>query len=224
MHLRKVNSLNNMDLEITEAFATWTNEHKRLYSSPEENDARFANFAENYLMIKKSNAANKGYTLGLNETADMSEEEFRAEYGLTAPDMTTTETTNLVEEPLDFDIKQGQYYTVNWQTAKKANLARNFGLCNGAGNLFSAIAAYESIEAIKYQRDVTVSSPQLVMNCMPKTKGCQGDSVTTYLSYLYSKGCVPESTLSWKASLGECPSGVTPTNSLVDYTRITNYN
>lgn len=195
-----------LELEISEEFASWSQKHHRLYASPEDQTKRYANFKKNYLFIKSSNAKNKSYTLGLNETADLSDEEFRTQYmlsSLTEENLKKSTPISLARN-INNKVKQSTVYSVNWQKEGKSNKPRTFDTCK-VPNLFTAISIYESAWAIKRNNSAKKSSPQYVLDCMASTKGCRGDTLDSYLEFLYQRGTVDEHEYKWKDSLGKCP-------------------
>jgi hypothetical protein len=213
-HLR---SANNSELEVQQAFNQWKLENKRLYGTTEEHNVRYDIFKSNYMRIKSYNAKNTGATLKINETADLTMEEFAKEYGLesyTAEDG-VKEAKQLNQQPAP------KTFNIDWAKRGKSNPSNSNGDCHGAGNLISAVAAYESIRAIKWGVPVVKSSAQLVLDCMKNTKGCQGDTCASYLSYLYNYGTNDLSSYPWVNKLQQCNTSVKPTASLADYIKST---
>ena len=77
-----VSSSLNSDIpsEVIVAFDQWKLTHKRLYSTPQEQNHRLSVFYENYKLVEEVNSKKLSYTYGLNAFSDMSSEEFQAKY------------------------------------------------------------------------------------------------------------------------------------------------
>lgn len=74
------------NFENVKLFAQWKNIHQKSYQTPQEHLHRFGVFIKNLEMIKNHNTGNHGFTMALNEFADMAAEEFKAKYtGYVAP-------------------------------------------------------------------------------------------------------------------------------------------
>lgn len=62
------------------AFEAFTRDFSKVYKSVEERLRRFEAFADNLRFIEVENNKSKGYTLGINEFADLTFEEFKADF------------------------------------------------------------------------------------------------------------------------------------------------
>ena len=122
------------DAEIQEEYATWKLKHNKLFSTIEENRLRFEIFKENFKLVKEVNSQNHGYTLELNETADLSYEEFSKIYNLFEKDDPKKDifsgsdlTSKIIDgEKPEFESRKGrvlqsQTITVDWQAQDRAN-------------------------------------------------------------------------------------------------------
>ncbi|KAG4948547.1 hypothetical protein JHK86_041786 [Glycine max] len=68
---------------VVELFQRWKEENKKIYRNPEEEKLRFENFKRNlkYIVEKNSKRISPyGQSLGLNQFADMSNEEFKSKF------------------------------------------------------------------------------------------------------------------------------------------------
>ncbi|CAA7400627.1 unnamed protein product [Spirodela intermedia] len=68
------------DEEVAERHRAWMAEHGRQYKDEAERDRRLAIFKDNLLYIEAHNRGGHSYTLGLNQFADLTNEEFRSGY------------------------------------------------------------------------------------------------------------------------------------------------
>lgn len=217
------------DQVIAEAFANWTLKHKRLYSTSDHHNLRFNIFKENYKFIQEKNSQGLSYTLGLNETADLTHEEFSAKYGLTKPEIplngefVESESEKLSPEEQEelFNVNLQKFYKtyghnltqtpdkkieVDWQALKKSNKARNIGSCHGVGSLMGVISTFESAIACKYNTDAIMLSPQYALDCGDDSNGCIGQATSAYVSWVKSKGVVLESQYAYNAQKNTCPT------------------
>jgi Cathepsin propeptide inhibitor domain (I29) len=69
-------TLNDIPAPVHDAFAKWSMEHGRNYSSPSEKTYRLAVFYKNFLRIHAENMTAQGYKLGLNKFSDLTKKEF----------------------------------------------------------------------------------------------------------------------------------------------------
>ena len=66
--------------EVVVQFNTWLQTQHRLYASPNEMKQRLLNFKQTLDRITEINKSNRGYTAGLNQFSDLTQEEFAAKY------------------------------------------------------------------------------------------------------------------------------------------------
>ena len=66
--------------EVRVQFQEWKLTENRLYNSPREEHYRLSIFYQNLQMINAHNSGSHSYTLGINQYADLSPEEFVAKY------------------------------------------------------------------------------------------------------------------------------------------------
>jgi C1A family cysteine protease len=66
--------------EVVVQFNTWLQTQHRLYGSPNEMKQRLLNFKQTLDRITEINKSNRGYTAGLNQFSDLTQEEFAAKY------------------------------------------------------------------------------------------------------------------------------------------------
>merc|ERR1712014_193270 len=64
--------------DCKQAFQDFKLQYKKIYTTAEEEAKRLLIFASNYAVIQAHNLLNHSYTLGVNELADMTPEEFRS--------------------------------------------------------------------------------------------------------------------------------------------------
>lgn len=73
---------------LLELFESWMEKHRKTYASIEEKIRRFEVFKDNLFHIDETNKKVTSYWLGLNEFADLTNEEFQEDYlGLSGAEM-----------------------------------------------------------------------------------------------------------------------------------------
>lgn len=175
--------------------------------TPAEDLYRLRVFAQNVAYIEAVNARNDGYTLGVNEFADMELEEVAAQYfglgtlgeqhglGLMErfPEMPVPNAVDLEQRPVDWS-KGGRLTPVDRQ-----------GVC-GACYAFAAVASLEHLHMMKYGSIVKLSS-QEVIDCSSsfENNGCKGGWPEHVYKYVMSKGSLArDSRYPYTRKVGEC--------------------
>lgn len=69
-----------MDEEVMALYEHWLVKHGKLHNDLGEKEKRFEIFKDNLRFIDERNAENRTYKLGLNRFADLTNEEYRANY------------------------------------------------------------------------------------------------------------------------------------------------
>jgi len=160
-----------------DAFAQFKLDFGRVYGEGEDT-ARLAAFSANYALIQTENAQGHTYTLGINDFADMSQEDFAAtRLGLRSEGqkmwggLPHLGTHVLGEKPLP--------ESVDWRRSMSA--VRDQGSC-GSCWAFSAIAAIEGGWAAAAGEVLSLSEQQLV-DCSAQNHGCHGGLMD--LAFMY---------------------------------------
>lgn len=138
-------SISTVPPHIKDTFVAWKVKTEKTYPSEIEELHRLNVFHQNYEYIQKaSKTPGMTYTLGLNIFADISPEEFKAQYlGHQPPKEENYNPTELEITPEVLEVK-----SIDWYRKGKVEGVRNQGLCGGCW-AFAAAAAMESLRAIK---------------------------------------------------------------------------
>jgi hypothetical protein len=80
----------------TQVFEDWKVEHEKTYTG-KEHSKRLTTFLSNKELVETHNAENHGWTMALNQFADMSTEEFNSLYLGFEPTFTDKLSTNVHE-------------------------------------------------------------------------------------------------------------------------------
>jgi len=173
-------------------------EHERVYAS-HEFFHRYNAFKWNMDFVEKWNSENSETVLGLNNMADLSNEEYQKIYLGTHIDV--TDTYMLVEEPITVPVAD----TVNWKNSGAVTGVKNQGQCGSCWS-FSSTGAIEGISKIK-RGTLTSLSEQNLMDCSTSygNQGCNGGLMTSAFKYVQANGGIDtESSYPYTAKNGAC--------------------
>lgn len=172
-------------------FDQWKKAYGRNYDGAEHNK-RFAIFEANKRLVQSHNAGNHSWTMGLNEYADQTQEEFNAFYLGFKPSFSEHSNANL-HQPF---YKNGDApASVDWRTSAMVGPVKNQGSC-GSCWAFSTIASAEGQVANATGKYVSLSEQNLV-DCVkdegvpydPTTccSGCGGGLMDNAFQYVVEK-------------------------------------
>jgi len=166
-----------------EQFGAWIAEYGKVYS-PEVYAERFINFKNTLVRIAKLNAESDGAVFGLNQFADMSEQDFR-ENILMKKSIASVE--NDATGP--FVPASNAPATYDWRDNKAVTAVKDQGQC-GSCWAFSATEAIESswILAGKATATSVNLSPQQIVDCDKSNTGCSGGWPDTAMTYVHNAG------------------------------------
>jgi len=184
--------------QYQDAFTQWMHEHERVYAS-HEFFHRYNAFKWNMDFVEKWNSENSETVLGLNNMADLSNEEYQKIYLGTHIDV--TDTYMLVEEPITVPVAD----TVNWKNSGAVTGVKNQGQCGSCWS-FSSTGAIEGISKIK-RGTLTSLSEQNLMDCSTSygNQGCNGGLMTSAFKYVQANGGIDtESSYPYTAKNGAC--------------------
>ncbi|CAL9119282.1 unnamed protein product [Musa textilis] len=153
----------------SDMFEQWIAEHGRTYASESEKSYRLGVFTRNLDFVNAFNqAGNYSYTVGLNDFADLTKEEFVATYTTTI--LKPSADSYPGSEPFMYrDVTA--VVSLDWRDEGVVTPVKNQGSC-GACWAFSAVAAMESINAIINGDLISLSEQQLIA-CNHDGYGCR---------------------------------------------------
>jgi len=166
--------------EYESAFEEWVEEHRKVY---DENEVlyRFRVFQKNYDFVEKFNSEGHGFTVGLNQFADLSSSEFAEKYtGLHRP---LIQVTTDPEHIFQYESSQALPTTVDWRLKGIVTPVKNQGQCGSCWS-FSATGSVEGAWAMNHT--LVSLSEQNLMDCSRSygNLGCNGGFMDNAFKYI----------------------------------------
>merc|ERR1719446_1364734 len=184
-------------------FLQWYRQHNKVYERADFGK-RFLTFKKNMQFIKMHNANNKNVQVGLNEFADMENDEFgRVMKGYRA--VTQPHRRRLNTEKLDASAAPA---SVDWTTKGAVTPVKDRGQC-GSCWAFSTTGSTEGAWQIGSGNLVSVSEQQLVDCATATSAGCQGGSMAGAIQYESGTAMATEASYPYTARDGTCKSSFT---------------
>ncbi|KHG19386.1 KDEL-tailed cysteine endopeptidase CEP2 -like protein [Gossypium arboreum] len=173
----------------------WMVQFGRVYKDANERQKRFQIFKQNVARIDYFNAANnKPYKLGVNQFADLTNQEFTASRnGLKGHMCSNTATTFKYENATALPS------TVDWRKKGAVTPIKDQGQC-GCCWAFSAVAAMEGVTKLTTGKLISLSEQELV-DCDTKgeDQGCEGGLMDDAFQFIEkNKGLTTESIYPYK--------------------------
>merc|ERR1719240_1501456 len=184
---------------------TWPEykQHFGMAFNGEEDATREAVFDENMAFITSENAKGNKYTLGVNQFAHLTNEEFKAQYtGGQGGSAIGPDDAHLGE------LEIGEIASnVDWSTDRSVvNPVKDQGQC-GSCWAFSAVGTVERAYAVAAGKLGSYAEQQLV-DCDTRSDGCSGGYNQYGISYIGNTGVASESGYPYTARDGTCRSSV----------------
>jgi cathepsin L len=186
--------------EYSYLFEQFNHDHGKLYEDNGLKARKFSVFKDNVDFINHHNkylADELGYTVGINQFADLTNNEFKRQYlGLNTLSKPKFETEILDETATASSI--------DWTTKGAVTPVKNQGQC-GSCWAFSTTGSVEGGNFIKNGKLVSLSEQQLV-SCAGSfgNQGCNGGLMDDGFKYVEKNGLDKESTYDYKSVTGTC--------------------
>jgi cathepsin L len=152
--------------------------NNKVYQSAEEMNFRLGIFAKHAEFVRNWDAKARGFEVGLNEYADLSNQEFRARFnGMNVSVMIPAMMDNIEinpEAPADWD----------WRTKGAVTPIKNQGQCGSCWS-FSTTGCVEGVHKIATGQLVSLSEQNLVDCSVPQgNQGCDGGLMDDAFQYI----------------------------------------
>merc|ERR1719454_986685 len=171
------------------------------YALAEEHDARYLTFKTNvdFIMSHDERADEHGFTVGINQFADMTRQEFKKT-------MLTYQAERKQANPIKVFDTTNLADSVDWTTKGAVTPVKNQGQC-GSCWAFSTTGSTEGAYQIATGKLLSFSEQELV-DCAGSygNQGCNGGLMDNGFKYLEAKGDALESKYAYTAKTGTCSS------------------
>ncbi|CAG9864913.1 unnamed protein product [Phyllotreta striolata] len=178
--------------EMEDLWREFKKEHNRIYNSVEEEAERFNIFQVNIRTIREQNqkydTGESSYYMGINQFADLTQEEFVAKYKSKTKVPTGSYVINEFQLPLNVPDQK------NWTAEEVVTEVRDQDICD-CGYAIASIGAVESAYAIKH-KTLKVLSVQQIVDCsygeIYYNYGCDGGIINGTYRYAMKYGIIEE--------------------------------
>jgi len=172
----------------------WKGTHSKLYQNDAEHKYRLNIFHQNALFVANHDAAARGFTVALNEFADLTSSEFNAIYN----GMNLTKTAPRARFGA---VRADLPDTVDWRTKGAVTPVKNQGQCGSCWS-FSTTGSVEGAHKLATGNLVSVSEQNLVdCSTAQGNMGCQGGLMDQAFQYIISnKGIDTEASYPYTAT------------------------
>jgi len=181
------------------SWSEWKTTFNKVYNG-DEDVARETIFNSNVAIITSENAKDLGYTLAVNQFADLTPDEFKSQY------LTRTAAGAMDMPSLGVHEYNGEELaaSVDWTTQGAVTPVKDQGSCGGCWS-FAATGALEGATKVAGNSLVSLSEQQF-LDCDSTDSGCGGGLEYQGWDYFksHNQGICTEQSYPYKAKNGNC--------------------
>jgi len=182
--------------QVADAWTVWKRTYGRTYGTNSDEAYRYSVFQKNYNYVNSTNSRQSSYKVGLNKFADMTNEEFKAQYRNLKQKTTPKKNVKLLNE-------YNTPSSVDWR-GQAVTPVKDQGQC-GSCWAFSTTGSVEGAYAVARGSIQSFSEQQLV-DCSSSygNMGCNGGLMDYGFEYARDHGLELESSYGYTARDGYC--------------------
>ncbi|KAI9120095.1 hypothetical protein K1719_009064 [Acacia pycnantha] len=190
------------EASMQERHEQWMIQHGRVYKDIQEKEKRFNIFKQNVEYIEGFNRdGTKPYKLGLNQFADLTNEEFTTSRNRFKGHMCSSITRT---PSFKYENVSGVPSSVDWRQQGAVTPIKNQGEC-GCCWAFSAVAATEGITKLSTGKLISLSEQELVDCDTGVDQGCEGGLMDDAFKFIIkNNGINSEADYPYKGVDGSC--------------------
>ncbi|WCJ32857.1 Cysteine proteinases superfamily protein [Euphorbia peplus] len=179
----------------------WMTRYGRVYKDSNEKEMRFDIFKQNVQFIESFNKAQaKSYKLGINQFADLTNEEFKTSRNGFKGHMCSEQ-----EGPFRYQNITAVPTSMDWRKKGAVTPIKDQGQC-GSCWAFSTVAAVEGITQLTTGKLISLSEQELVScDTQGEDQGCEGGLMDDGFTFIIgNKGITTETNYPYEAADGTC--------------------
>ncbi|XP_021617740.2 cysteine proteinase RD21A [Manihot esculenta] len=174
------------DAQIQRMYEMWLMKHGKAYNALGEKEKRFEIFKDNLRFIDEHNSVNRTYKVGLNQFADLTNEEYRAKFLGTRMERKNRLGAGRSQRYL-FNKGDDLPEKVDWREKGAVVPVKDQGQC-GSCWAFSTIGAVEGINQIVTGDLISLSEQELVDCDTSYNQGCNGGLMDYAFEFIIKNG------------------------------------
>jgi cathepsin L len=161
-------------------FQGWMVKHNKMYASQEEQEYRLSVFAKSAEFVRNFDAEARGFSVALNQFADLTSEEFVSIYN--GMNVTVTKKPDLTVPNVQIPT------AVDWRKKGAVTGVKNQGQCGSCWS-FSTTGSVEGAWFLKHGKLVSLSEQNLVdCSTAQGNMGCNGGLMDQAFQYIIQNG------------------------------------